>query len=129
LCRLWPGKGEGGIIESTGLNGLDFNRNPQFSECNYEIYLTAPDSHVSCDEMGSAAHEEPGSQRFTGGSQFPPIQSCTPGSSSSMFTSLNVSTRTLFRNRAGRYMSHTQASSSSTSKCTDPSSWCLFSVT
>ena len=37
-------------------------------------------------------------------------------SSSSTLTSLNVSTRTFFTNRAGRYMSHTQASDIRTSK-------------
>ncbi len=36
--------------------------------------------------------------------------------SSSMFTSLKVTTRTLATKRAGRYMSHTQASLSSSSK-------------
>lgn len=40
--------------------------------------------------------------------------------SSSMFTSLNVRTRTCFTNRAGRYMSHTQASAMDTSKNTSP---------
>lgn len=37
-------------------------------------------------------------------------------STSSMFTSLNVITRTCLTNRAGRYMSHTQASASRNSK-------------
>ncbi|RKT73023.1 hypothetical protein DFJ66_6349 [Saccharothrix variisporea] len=37
-------------------------------------------------------------------------------SSSSTLTSLNVITRTFFTNRAGRYMSHTQASDIRTSK-------------
>ena len=37
-------------------------------------------------------------------------------SSSSMLTSLNVTTRTVFTNRAGRYMSHTQASRMVSSK-------------
>ena len=37
-------------------------------------------------------------------------------STSSMFTSLNVITRTCLTNRAGRYMSHTQASASRSSK-------------
>ena len=37
-------------------------------------------------------------------------------SSSSTLTSLNVSTRTFFTNRAGRYMSHTHASDMRTSK-------------
>lgn len=37
-------------------------------------------------------------------------------SNSSMFTSLKVITRTCFTNRAGRYMSHTQASDIRTSK-------------
>ena len=37
-------------------------------------------------------------------------------SSSSTLTSLNVITRTFFTKRAGRYMSHTQASCISTSK-------------
>ena len=36
--------------------------------------------------------------------------------SSSTLTSLNVTTRTVFTKRAGRYMSHTQASVSSSSK-------------
>ena len=37
-------------------------------------------------------------------------------SSSSMLTSLNVTTRTVFTNRSGRYMSHTQASRMVSSK-------------
>ncbi len=40
--------------------------------------------------------------------------------SSSMFTSLNVSTRTCLTKRAGRYMSQTQASAMETSKNTSP---------
>src|SRR6476646_2426023 len=43
-------------------------------------------------------------------------------SSPSMLTSLNVTTRTLATKRAGRYMSHTQASESSSSKYTRPCS-------
>ena len=37
-----------------------------------------------------------------------------------MLTSLNVTTLTFFTNRAGRYMSHTQASCMVTSKNTSP---------
>src|SRR5690606_6454518 len=40
--------------------------------------------------------------------------------SSSTLTSLNVTTRTFFTNRAGRYMSHTHASCIFTSKNTSP---------
>jgi len=40
--------------------------------------------------------------------------------SSSMFTSLNVTTRTFFTKRAGRYMSQTHASRMATSKKTSP---------
>ena len=42
-------------------------------------------------------------------------------SNSSTFTSLNVTTRTFFTNRAGRYMSHTQASDIRSSKYMSPS--------
>ncbi|CKV21296.1 Uncharacterised protein [Mycobacterium tuberculosis] len=38
-----------------------------------------------------------------------------------MLTSLNVTTRTCLTNRAGRYMSHPQASPSRSSKYTSPS--------
>src|SRR5215469_15556477 len=50
--------------------------------------------------------------------------------SSSMLTSLKVTTRTFFTNRAGRYISHTQASCIVTSKNTSPfSEVCTLSST
>ena len=55
--------------------------------------------------------------------------SISAGLSSSTLTSLKVSTFTFFANRAGRYMSHTQASVIDTSKNTSPASVRAFTST
>jgi hypothetical protein len=80
------------------------------------VDLTATDPHVAFDDVKPVTNEELRSDQL---SEMPDLslrQRRTSGSSSSMFTSRNVSTRTRCRNLAGRYMSHTHASSSSISK-------------
>ncbi len=81
-------------------------------------YVAAFDHHTTsgeephCDRLAESAHMRAG-----------PLQMAVEGSSSSMLTSRKVITLTRFTKRAGRYMSHTHASSSSSSKYTEPSAW------
>lgn len=81
-----------------------------------EVDLSPPDTHVAVDDRETVAHQIVGGDVLSKLAQAMRRQRRTPGSSSSIFTSRKVSTRTCCRNLAGRYMSHTQASSSSISK-------------
>lgn len=81
-----------------------------------DVDLSAPYSQIAIDDSEPVASQECCGGQLSDRSHVPSGQSRTPGSSSSMFTSRNVNTRTRWRNLAGRYMSHTHASSSSISK-------------
>ncbi len=81
-----------------------------------DVDLTPTDPHVALDDVEPVANEELRGDPLPELSNLALRQRRTPGSSSSIFTSRNVSTRTRCRNLAGRYMSHTHASSSSISK-------------
>lgn len=81
-----------------------------------QVDLATVDLDVPADDSGAAIGQEGSSNRLAEGPDVLPTQSWVVGSSSSMFTSRNVITLTRFTKRAGRYMSHTQASSSSSSK-------------
>ena len=81
-----------------------------------EIDLTTANSDVPSNDRHAVSLEKGGGNGFPQPSDIRFSQIWTPGSSSSMLMSLNVMTRTLCRNRAGRYMSQTHASSKSISK-------------
>jgi len=81
-----------------------------------QVDLTSANRHVPTDDQGTSIGQEGSSNQFADSPDALLAQSWVVGSSSSMFTSRNVITLTRFTKRAGRYMSHTQASSSSSSK-------------
>jgi hypothetical protein len=102
------------IVVEHGRLHLDGDALP--SVLGENVDLTSTDPHVAFDDVKPAANEKLRSDPLSEMPNLPLRQRRTPGSSSSIFTSRNVSTRTRCRNLAGRYMSHTHASSSSISK-------------
>ena len=102
---------------------------PLAEATDFILYPHAATVHA---ETGGALGSSTGCGRYralwttlpvnVGGAGYAPKPALSPGnsssglSSSSMLTSLKVNTRTVFAKRAGRYMSHTQASRMVTSK-------------
>ncbi len=102
-------------------DSLHLHHHPLSSVSDDEIDFSPTDPHVALFDRYFAPGEESLSKLFTGRPDAASCQIWVPGSSSSMLTSRKLRTRTFWRKRAGRYMSHTQASSISISKYTDPS--------
>lgn len=107
-------------IEIRTKPGLHFDGDPLGSLDGKQIDLAATDAYVAFQNPQSTPFEKRSGKRFANASQPGQvgwlISSELAGSSSSMFTSRKVITLTCLTNRAGRYMSHTHASSSSSSK-------------
>jgi len=95
---------------------LHLDGDPRAVPLDDEVDLTSTDTNVAVDDRETAPNQVVGSDSLPKLAQPTRRQRRTPGSSSSIFTSRKVSTRTCCRNLAGRYISHTQASSSSISK-------------
>lgn len=102
---------------------LDLDHDPLASSLGEDVDLAATDLEVPTEDAGAAPFQEACCDALTESAQLatgPIDPSCDhivgAGSSSSMLTSRNVRTRTLFTNRAGRYMSQTQASTKVSSK-------------
>jgi hypothetical protein len=95
---------------------LDLHRHPASTILDENIDLAPSDANVAVHDPKSVANEKRGCDPLSEFADPTASQRRMPGSSSSIFTSRNVSTRTRWRNLAGRYMSHTHASSSSISK-------------
>ncbi len=87
-------------------------------EVDHEVDLAAGYGHVPAEDLTACPSKHPGGETLRRSGYPRPMGGSigAPGSSSSMLTSRKVSTRTFVRNRAGRYMSHTHASSNSSSK-------------
>lgn len=95
---------------------LDLDDHPPGGPGHEEIALGTGGADVATEDPEAPYGVALGGQALTQGTDLGPAQSRAPGSSSSMLTSRKLSTVTRFRKRAGRYMSHTQASSSSIRK-------------
>jgi len=102
------------VVVEYGRLHLDGDAPP--SVLGEDVDLAATDPHVAFDDAKPVASEKLRGDPLSEMSNLSLRQRRTPGSSSSIFTSRNVNTRTRCRNLAGRYMSHTHASSSSISK-------------
>src|SRR3954447_13394696 len=101
--------------------GLDLAEHHDALALEHQIQLARARPPVAIEHRVAALDVPGAGQRLAVGAERPALHSSLPASSS-MLTSLNVTTRTLATNRAGRYMSQTQASCSSSSKYTAPSS-------
>ncbi len=112
------GDGIRGQRSRLGENGTDLDDGADTVDHGDQIDLTAGDGDVAPDDLRTGPREHSSGDPLAGPTYERPMGGSigAPGSSSSMFTSRKVRTRTLVRNRAGRYMSHTHASSSSSSK-------------
>lgn len=110
-------RGEGlDRVDPAFTSGLYLDGDDARSETNHEIDLSPPRPGISHHYIGAATNQEILGMLFPELRQRPGSQMRGWGSSSSMFTSRKLITRTFLRKRAGRYMSHTQASSRSISK-------------
>ena len=95
---------------------LHLHGDEAIAEVGDQIDLVATDPAVPVDDARTASLEEAGCERFAVAGEVGPGQCAAGRSSSSTLTSLNVITVTRSTKRAGRYMSHTHASSSWSSK-------------
>jgi len=109
----------GGVCEVDGA-GLDFDRNASATEIDNEIQFASSDDEIASMYRGAEPHRSLLNEVFAEPADLT-FQIRTPGSNSSILTSRKLSTLTFCRNRAGRYISHTHASSKRISKNTDPS--------
>jgi hypothetical protein len=102
-------------------DGLHLDHDPLAADHREYVDLAACQLDVASENAHPPAVEECGGDVFPEGTDGPAsrrrvAQIVGVGSSSSMLTSRKVSTRTRLTNRAGRYMSQTQASTSVSSK-------------
>ncbi len=95
--------------------GLHLHGDDLRTESNHEIDLATADSEVAADDLGATPRQEVRGDTLTPSRQLRG-QILVGCSISSMLMSRKVSTLTCFTKRAGRYMSHTQASPRSSSK-------------
>ena len=119
--HLRSGKGEEGIGgDGSRLRDdtADLDHRPFTVDEGHEVDLSTLDRDIPGQNPSSGALQHPGDEPLACPAYRPAMGGSigAPGSSSSMLTSRKVKTRTVVRNRAGRYMSHTHASSSSSSK-------------
>lgn len=97
-------------------SGLHLDGDDAGPETNHQVDLPSARPGVAGHDCGAAPDQELLGYAFPELRQDTATQRRGWGSSSSMFTSRKLITRTFLRKRAGRYISHTQASSRSISK-------------
>src|SRR5258708_8970453 len=115
-----------GDSEAIAAARLDLAEHDRAAAAQHEIDLALAHAPVAIHDFETARHVPRSrgvlAHRADSTAHVAGHQSSLPASSS-MLMSLNDTTRTVDANRAGRYMSHTHASFSVTSKYTRPSSF------
>lgn len=134
LLSLGRGEVIQGIIGGSGWDDrLHLHHSPGGPEANDQVDFAATNDNVASQDPTAVTRQKRSGEALTETAETAAMlrrrQSRLAGSSSSMLTSRNVITLTRFTKRAGRYMSHTQASSNSSSKYTEPSTRRVLSST
>ena len=105
-----------GVAGTDGAGCLDLDYDSLIVDGRYQVDFPVPYPSVALQHCCAPVLQEAGGYVLAESTELVAAQMAEVGSSSSMLTSRNVITLTLFTNLAGRYMSHTHASFNSSSK-------------